>query len=94
MIEVSEVLAHADDRLVVHGTVEGEPVVATGWVSALTQHYGPECYDEDGNLREGASSRKMEPGERRAYCERLLSDASGVEAAPSKVSLSAKRLSL
>ena len=78
--KVSKVEDLGDDRLRVTGTVEGatgpdgEPVevVASGWVSAMTNHYDAEHYDAEGQLVEGATSREMTDDEKHAYWVALL----------------------
>lgn len=90
---MSEVLVtsatdHGDDLLVVDGYVNGQYVRATGWVSALTNHYDPESYlepDEHGNTHRGpgVKARALTEEEARAYCVGLLLAAAGVvEARP------------
>ncbi len=86
-VEIASTTA-LDDVLTVRGTVDGKQVTAQGWVSAMTNHYDPHAYGEDGHLlheyekddykktprvaRIKVSSREMTADEKRAYCERLL----------------------
>ena len=79
-----------DDVLVVRGTVE-VAVEARGWLSAMTNHYGPGCYDPGGNLLKDAVSREMTEAEKHAYLVRLLEGAApsplGSRTAPRALSL-------
>jgi hypothetical protein len=54
--------------------VEEQPVVyeATGWVSALTNHYDESAYDKDGHRKDTAKSRAMTDEERAEYAANLL----------------------
>lgn len=84
-----------NDVLKVTGQVDGieVEVEARGWVSALTNHYGPECYTMDettGALMrvEGATPRAMTAEERLAYFCTLLEEQNRVAVpAPEPVSL-------
>jgi hypothetical protein len=73
-MEVIVASAHdiGGDVLEVRGSVDGEEVTATGWVSALTNHYDASAYGDDGHLRDGAKPRKMTKAEQLDYCRRLL----------------------
>jgi hypothetical protein len=71
-IELVAILVGGDDRLEVRGTVDGQPVVAWGWVSATTNHYGPADYGPDGHLIAGATARSMTQDELRAYGRSLI----------------------
>ena len=80
---VQRVLDLGNDVLEVTGTVDGvdgpdgSPMlfVVNGWVSAMTNHYGPEQYGDDGHLVDGAKPRQMTPDERMAYWQSLLTNA-------------------
>lgn len=54
------------------------PVTATGWVSATTNHFGEECYQQRGGERhrkDTAKPRLMTEVEVGHYCYRLLREA-------------------
>lgn len=70
------------DHVVVTGTVDGVDVQAPGWVSAHEHHYGPEAYDDAGQLVDGAVSRAMTTDEQMAYWQQLLIDNAPHVAAP------------
>jgi len=62
-----------DDLLVVLAhDGDGNPLYATGWVSATTNYFPPSDYDADGNLVEGAQPRAMSPEEIGAYARALI----------------------
>lgn len=63
------------DVLEVLGTVNGEAVRATGWVSAMTNFYPPEAYGEDGHRKAKAKPRAMTDAEKLVYMKSLLSPA-------------------
>lgn len=50
-------------------------VEATGWVSATTNHYDPDAYDEDGHLIADAKPRTMTAAEVGEYALSLLTPA-------------------
>lgn len=50
----------------------GELVTAYGWISATTNHYSPEDYDDGGHVKEGAKYHTMTKAELNTYCESLL----------------------
>jgi hypothetical protein len=66
-------------------------IEATGWVSAMTNHYDPDAYGNDGHLLEDAKPRQMTSAERKSYCEQLLLDAGGLAGA-TPLDLNAKKL--
>lgn len=63
-----------------HMTQDGDqarPVLvqAFGWVSATTNHYDPDQYDQDtGHLVDGATPRQMSQDELLAYAQQLLAE--------------------
>lgn len=85
--KVQRVEKHADDVIVVYGTVEGieGTVRATGWASAMENHYPDSAYDSEGALKLKAvkpsgdalgdpvtKPRKMTKLEKLRYCKQLL----------------------
>lgn len=70
-IEVTATVDQGDDVLRIEGTIDGQPAVAYGWVSATAQHYPAAAYDGD-RLRPGATPRPMTDAERAAYTRGLL----------------------
>lgn len=52
-----------------------EIVFAYGWVSATTNHFSPDDYQADGNLKDGATAREMTAKEKSDYCIKLLEQA-------------------
>lgn len=93
-VEIFEALDFGDDVLLVRGTVEGVPVEARGWMSAMTNHFEADEYDGDGHLIDGAEPRQMTSAERKTYCETLLREACDeIEAdKPEPIDLNAKEL--
>lgn len=65
----------ATDVVTIRGELDGVAHVAYGWVSAMTNHYGPECYGPDGHLLEDAVPRAMSETEKDAYWRVLLAAA-------------------
>lgn len=55
---------------------------ATGWVSALTNHFDEESYGEDGHRNPKAKPRERTADEKLAYCQELLSGAVQREPVP------------
>jgi hypothetical protein len=90
--QILQTLDAGNDVLIVRGTVDGQPVEACGWLSAMTQHFDdhdyediPEATEDDvhgkahGRHRKAdAVPREMTADEKRAYCTRLLETAAGV----------------
>jgi hypothetical protein len=71
-IELVEVLDAGDDVLLARGRRGEEELEARGWVSATTNHYPPDAYDEAGALRDDAKPRAMSADEVGAYALALL----------------------
>jgi hypothetical protein len=69
-----------NDVLLVRAIVDDDldPTEARGWVSALTNHYDPDAYGEDGHRLADAKPRHLSDAEARAYCEQLVRDARGI----------------
>ena len=61
------------DRIEIEATIDpgdgAEPVdvQAWGWVSALTNHFPPDAFGDDGHHKPGVAGRPMTPAERDAY---------------------------
>jgi hypothetical protein len=71
------------DLLTVEGTdSEGNPVIAAGWQSAMSNYYPPTSYDGDGNLVDGATARAMTAKEQKAYWQSLLDAATPTGSSP------------
>lgn len=81
-MKVLRVVLGRDDSFLVFGERDdGTPVAATGWQSAVTNHFGPECYGEDGHRVAGAEPRLMTAAERQGYFLGLLAAAAGEDVA-------------
>lgn len=79
---VTKVEDRGNDVLRVEGTVDGEPTVGVGWVSAMTNHYGIEHQDAEGNRLDGAQPREMTDGEKMVYWQGLLAPAEATPTTP------------
>lgn len=56
-----------------------QPLVARGWSSARTNHFGPECYDPlTGHRMDDATPRRMTQEEEADYYRRLFAEQHGV----------------
>lgn len=74
-----------DDLLLVRGThpdvvgSDGEPAIleASGWVSAITNHYDDNSLDANGQRKPGTKARVMTASEAQAYVQRLLWEHNG-----------------
>lgn len=71
-IVVSKAVDAGDDVLVVTGTVDGVEVEARGWVSAVSNHYAPSDYGDDGHRKDDAKAKVMTTQEQAAYFASLL----------------------
>jgi len=60
------------DALLVVGTIDGTQVQAQGWLSATTNHFGANAYEEDGSRKDSANPRVMSPDELLVYAAGLL----------------------
>jgi len=91
-ISVTEVLDVGNDVLFVMGEIDGNAASASGWVSALENHYAADAYDEEGNLKlddDGepiSEPRPMDEDEKLVYCKRILEEQNPPQ--PKPVSLS------
>lgn len=78
--KVSAAFDEGGDVLRIEGEIDGRPVQARGWVSALERHYPATAYDAQGNRRENergealVNPRAMTPAQRLAYCRALLEE--------------------
>lgn len=73
-VSLTRVVDAGGDVLVVEGTVDGKPVTARGWVSAMEFHYEDDTRDEAGHRDPNATPRPMTDDERRDYWIRLLTE--------------------
>ena len=74
-VKILDIYDAGEDRLLIDAEVDGKLVQATGWVSALENHFGEDAYTKDGDRKKGAKAREMTREERREYCERLVREA-------------------
>jgi hypothetical protein len=71
-IEIVKIV-QSGDLLTIEGLVDGKPITATGWASAINNHYDPEQYDEETrHFKVEATPRKMTKEEQEAYIKQLL----------------------
>lgn len=80
-LELVDVLDIGGDVLLVRGRRGEQEIEAQGWVSATTNHYPPEAYDE-GELRDEATPRAMSKEEVGVYALRLLAEQNPEPSAP------------
>lgn len=88
-IEPLKLLDLGNDVLEVHGTIDGRAATARGWVSATTNHYNADDYEEIAepakgkqhkgevagrHLKASAKPRVMTKAERLSYAIRLLDE--------------------
>jgi hypothetical protein len=80
-VTINTVQRHGNtDRIEIDATIDpgggADPVAvqASGWVSAMTNHFPPEAFGDDGHHLPGAAGRPMTPAERDNYYQRLVEE--------------------
>lgn len=76
-VTILEAFDAGNDVLLIHATADGvvdeqgDPLllIATGWVSALLNHFEPAAYQPDGHRDPAVGARPMSAAEQLAYCQ-------------------------
>lgn len=81
-ITVTSIKDAGNDVLAVEGVRDARVITATGWVSATTNHYAADTYDDDGHRKQGSTPREMARSEVLEYARGLLEAQNVDPAAP------------
>jgi hypothetical protein len=84
VFKVMRVCRCPNDVLLIEGTMDGAPVTARGWASALSNHFDAAAYGADGQRKAGATPRQMTSAEALGYARRLLEEQNAPSASESK----------
>lgn len=73
-IILTNIRDRGNDILFVEAVYNGKKYEAQGWISAMTNYYSPDQYDQNGMLIEGATPREMTKEEKQIYCKNLINE--------------------